>query len=55
MSGSGSGKSKLACSLDSDLACGYVVFRGMEELAYPEKSSLGKMMMACPPHEKEFF
>ena len=46
--GSGSGKSKLACSLDSDLACGYVVFRGKDELAYPEKSSLGKLMMACP-------
>ena len=54
--GSGSGKSKLACSLDSDLACGYVVFRGMEELAYPEKSSLGKMMMACPlPMKKNSF
>jgi uncharacterized protein YozE (UPF0346 family) len=46
--GSGSGKTKLACSLDSELPCAYVVFREKDAMAYPEKSSLGDLFLNCP-------
>lgn len=44
---SGSGKSKLACSLDDEFPCAYVVFRDKDELAYPGKSKLGDLFINC--------
>lgn len=46
--GSGSGKTKLSCSLDSDLPCAYIVFREEGELSYPMKSRLGDLFLSCP-------
>lgn len=46
--GSGSGKTKLSCSIDSDLPCAYVVFREEGELSYPMKSRLGDLFLSCP-------
>jgi hypothetical protein len=46
--GSSSEITKLACSLDSELPCAYVNFRKKDELANPEKSSLGDLFLNCP-------
>lgn len=45
--GSGSGKTKLACSLDAEIPCAYVVLRLKDELAYPQKSRLGDLFFNC--------
>jgi energy-coupling factor transporter ATP-binding protein EcfA2 len=44
---SGSGKSKLACSLDGIFPCAYVVLRMNGEVAFPEQSRLGDLFLNC--------
>lgn len=44
---SGSGKTKLACSLDDEFPTAYVVFRKANELTYPGRSILGDNFLSC--------
>lgn len=45
---SGSGKSKLACSVSNTLPCAYVVLREMNDTGYPEKTNLSQLFELCP-------
>lgn len=44
---SGSGKSKLACSLDEKYPCAYLVLRKDGENSFPEQSRLGNLFQQC--------
>lgn len=54
--GSGSGKTKLACSLVSDLTCAYVNFSAYYESKNPPKSYIGNLFLHCSlPHDENSF
>lgn len=45
---SGSGKTKLACSVAEEFPTAYVVFRESDSISYPEQNYIGNLFMNCP-------
>ena len=45
---SGSGKTKLACSVAEEFPTAYVVFRELNSISYPEQNYIGNLFMNCP-------
>lgn len=52
---SGSGKSKLACSISDTFPCAYVVFRVTGDTGYPEKSKLSDLFSMCAHRASELY